>query len=51
MRQNKLAFVDEGSDEIKDIRSNLNRLVLRPNGQVLPLYEWALQVHKRRLSD
>ena len=51
MRQDKLAFVDEGSDEIKDIRSNLNRLVLRPNGQVLPLYEWALQVHKRRLSD
>lgn len=51
MRENKLAFADEGSDEIKDIRSNLNRLILRPNGEVMPLYQWALQVHGRRLSD
>ena len=51
MRENKLAFADEGSDEIKDIRSNLNRLILRPNGEIMPLYQWALQVHGRRLSD
>ena len=51
MRENKLAFADEGSNEIKDIRSNLNRLILRPNGEVMPLYQWALQVHGRRLSD
>jgi hypothetical protein len=51
MREDKLAFADEGSEEIKDIRSNLNRMILRPNGQVMPLYQWALEVHKRRLVD
>ena len=51
MRENKLAFFDEGSDEIKDIQSNLNRTVLRPNGETIPLYKWALEVHKRRLLD
>jgi len=51
MRENKLAFADEGSQEIKDIRSNLNRMILRPNGQVMPLYQWALEVHSRRLTD
>tara|TARA_R110001592_G_scaffold182316_1_gene425506 strand:- start:1016 stop:4216 length:3201 start_codon:yes stop_codon:yes gene_type:complete len=51
MREDTLSFADEGSDEIKDIRSNLNRLILRPNGEVMPLYQWALQVYGRRLSD
>ena len=51
MRENKLAFADEGSQEIKDIKSNLNRMVLRPNGDVLPLYQWSLEVLKRRLVD
>ena len=51
MREDKLAFADEGSQEIKDIRSNLNRMILRPNGEVMPLYQWALEVHSRRLTD
>jgi len=51
MRENKMSFADGGSQEIKDIRSNLNRTVETPSGQIIPLYEWALTVEKNRLTD
>mgnify|MGYP006090447743 FL=1 len=51
MRKGELTFADGGSDEIKDIRSNLNRDIETDTGKIMPLYEWALGVNSRRLLD
>jgi hypothetical protein len=51
MRDNEISFADGGSEEIKDIQSNLNRDITTQNGELMPLYKWALGVHKRRLLD
>ena len=46
MRTGELSFADGLPYDLKNLESNLNRLVRRKGGQILPLYQWAMEVMK-----
>ena len=46
MRTGELSFADGLPYELKNLESNLNRLIRRKNGQIMPLYQWAMEITK-----